>query len=331
MRRQATYITMLAVLLLAAACSAQGPARPGTARISGRVVSFDGRPLENVRVDLRDLPAGSSVQSVFTNVAGQFQIGNVAPGKYLIVATLGLEEASERIEISRMFAFQVTLRLPPSASGTSAGDNNTVSVQQMKVPGNARSALRRAQEALAKGRSDEALEEVNRALALHPRYAEALMLRGAMKLDKNDPTQACSDMEEAVKVDPGYAMGYIGLGAAFNARSLFDDALRVIERGVALSPMAWQGYYEMGGAYFGKNDFQAALRQLNKAEEFVPQNYAPLRYFKAQVLLELKRYDQAADELQSYLTLNPGGRTPKMHAMCWAKYRHSWRGTASKG
>ena len=195
---------MAVTLLLAAVCAAQrsvsrGPVNAGMASISGRVVSLDGHPAENARVELRDVLTGSSLQSAYTNSAGQFEIGNLAAGRYHVVASTRLDEASASVQVSQFpQPVEVILRLPRTFAEASAGDNHTVSVQQMRVPSKARSALKHAQEALAKQRFDEAWKEVGKALSLDPMYAEALVLRGILKLEKNDAAGERADMEEAV-------------------------------------------------------------------------------------------------------------------------------------
>jgi predicted Zn-dependent protease len=308
MRKQAAIVFTTATLLLAAMCAAQVAGNRGTGSVSGRVVTLDGHPAENARVELRDNLTGISLQSAYTNPAGQFEISNVSAGSYVVVATSGLDEARESVQITRMGAHsEVILRLPRSA-GNSAGDASTVSVQQMKVPGKAHSAFKRAQEALAKAHLDVAWKEVGKALSLYPMYAEALVLRGVLKLDQNDVAGARADMEEAVKDDPGYAMGYIALGATYNAQAQYDDALRTLDRGVALSPTSWQAYFEMGKAYLAKGNYQAGLRQLDKAQQFAPDTYAPVHLLKAHALLGLKAYNEAIAELEAYLTRNPKGQ-----------------------
>ena len=103
--------------------------------ITGRVVTLAELPAVNVRVELRDTLSGISLHSAYTNTVGQFEIHDVAPGHYLVVATSGLDEVSEGILVSHMFsAPDLILRLPRTFAHASAGDANSVSVQQIKVP-----------------------------------------------------------------------------------------------------------------------------------------------------------------------------------------------------
>lgn len=309
MYKKAAVGCVALTMLLAAVCSAQRQGLDTQAGISGRVVTIDGHPAENARVEVRDALTGNSVQSVYTNPAGQFEISNLDPGRYLVVATSGLDEARESVDVGHAVAkSDVILRLPRTFADRSAGDANSVSVREMQIPSKARNAYRHAREALAKQRIDEAWKDVSKALSIYPTYAEALTLRGVLKLERNDTSGARADMEEAVKDDPGFNMGYIVLGAAYNRLSLFDDAVRVLERGIAMAPNVWQGYYEMGKAYLGKGEFQNSLRQLERAQQFAPDTYGALHLVKAHALLGIQAYNDAVAELEAYLSKNPQGQ-----------------------
>ena len=303
MRKPAAILFTMIMLAWVLPCAAQDHSR-GTASISGKVITLDDRPAGNARVEARDAMTGATVQSTYTNQAGQFEINNLPAGRYSVVAVSGLDQAQQDIPVSQA-SDSIILRLP--RMGSAAPGDNTVSVQHMMVPGKAQSALKHAREALARQRMEEAWKQVAKALAIYPQYAEALALRGILQLDQKNVDGARTDLEEAIKDDPGYAMAYVILGAAYNLQSQFDSAVRTLDRGVALSPTSWQGYYELGKAYLGQGDFEGSLRQLDKAQEFAPKAYAPLHLVKAHALLGLKDYTSAVTELEAYLANSPKG------------------------
>jgi len=307
MPRQAASSLLIINLLLAALCAAQAPAGQMAVSITGRVITLDGRPADDAQVELRDLVTQAVLQTAYTNATGQFAIANVSPGRYLLVATFGLDQASESLAVSQAIS-ELVLRLPRSFSNTSSGNGNSVSVRQMQIPNQARRAYERARQALAKQRVDDAWKELEKALAIDPGYAEALVLRGLLCLDRKEIPRAQADMEQAVRSDPGYAIGYIALATVYNAQSLFDDALRALDRGVTLAPTVWQGYFETGKADVGKGEFAAALQHFDKAQALLDAPYAPLHLMKAQAMIGLKLYDQAASELQAYLSADPNGQ-----------------------
>ena len=307
MRKQAAIAFTITLLTLSLLCTAQEDPRAGTGSITGRVVTLDGHPAENARVELREVLTGATAQASYTNPSGQFEFNRIPQGTYIVVATSQLDEARETVKVQQM-GTDVVLHLPRSFNATEHSQS-MVSVQQLKVPGKARAAFKRAQEALSKQNAERALQEVTKALAIYPQYAEALVLRGILKLDQEHPEAALNDFDEALKNDPSYPMAYIALGATYNRMSKFDDALRALDRGVALAPTSWQAYFEIGKAYLGRGEFTTSLRQLDKAQQFAPESYGPLHLLKAHALLGLKSYNEAISELEAYLSRDPKGQS----------------------
>jgi tetratricopeptide (TPR) repeat protein len=180
-------------------------------------------------------------------------------------------------------------------------------VAQYRVPEKAREELRKAREASTKGRMDEALSRVAKALEIHPQYADALTFRAVLKLTTKDTAGAVLDLQKAIEYDGNYAMAYMVLGSALNIQSKFDEAIRTLERGESLAPGAWQAYFELGKAYAGKADFKSSLAQLNRAETLAPE-YALIRLVRAHVFIQLHQFSDAVADLQVYLEKKPNGQ-----------------------
>lgn len=280
--------------------------------ISGSVRTADGQPMGNVRVELRDGSTGSIVTSSYTGMGGSFEFQNVPQGSYSVVASSGTQQVEERVD-SSMMSTVVDLRLPAAAGGAGAGNpndgmgNTTISVAQYKVPEAAREEFRKAREASVKDKHDEAQRHLAKALDLAPNYADALTLRAIYKLDAKAIDSAIEDLNKAIQSDANCAMAYMALGSAFNMQSKFDDALRTLQRGESLAPQSWQAYFEMGRAYAGKKDFETAVHALDRAQALVPAEFPLIRLVRASALLQLKRYGDAAADLEAYLNKDPGG------------------------
>ena len=316
MFRQA-FVCLTAVILFSSCSLAQrtNPFQTGRSQmnaqdafnsLTGTVRSSDNKPLKDVRVELRDAQSGSSVNSAYTTASGAFEFQHIPGGVYDVVATSGLEEVRERVEVNNM-SEMVNLRMPVSTVATDGKGQNSVSVAEYKVPQKARDELKKAKDALAKQKSDEAKHHLAKALEIYPKYADALTLRGVLKLDAKDHAGAVADLNEAIQYDGNNAMAYLVLGAAFNMQSRFDDAIRALERGEALSPNSWQAYFEMGKALVGKTQYEAALRQLSRAQALAPSEYPLIHLVKAHAMLALNNYADAMTELQSYLEKEPSG------------------------
>jgi tetratricopeptide (TPR) repeat protein len=273
--------------------------------IIGSVRAGDNQPLTNVRVELRDASTGVVVASSFTGAAGSFEFRQLQQGSYDVVAMSGTTRSEERVQLSSMTT-SIDIRLPVSNSPTDGIRGNTVSVNQYRIPESARNEMRKAEEAAAKGKGEETLKHLDRALEIQPSYANALSLRAAIKLDREDVQGAVADAQKAIDSDGNYGMAYTVMGSALNLQGKYDDALRSLQRAETLSPDMWQVYFEMGRAYAGKKDYPASLQALDHAQRLSPtQQLIPL--IRAFCLMQLGRSSEAVTELQGYLTHNPKG------------------------
>ncbi len=275
--------------------------------LSGSVHSADGHPVRDARVEVHALGSGQVVASAYTMPNGGFEFSNLPRGLYEVVVASGIQQVRERVELFQS-DLRVQLVLPTQAADADPlSANSTVSVAQFKVPDKARKLYQKAQQAFQKQKFAQAQEHVEKALQIFPNYAQALTLRGLLKLQDDKAQDACTDLETAIKADYGYAMGYIVLGAAYNFLQRYDDSIRVLGRGIGLQPSSWQAYFEMSKALLGKGEYDAALRQVNKAAELAPANYSPIHLVRAHALLGIKDYTQAVGELEQFLGANPNG------------------------
>jgi Tfp pilus assembly protein PilF len=273
--------------------------------LSGTVKDMKNNPLKDVRVELTDA-TGVSVNAVYTNPSGSFEFSNISTGTYTVVATAGLQQVSERVEVNA-WTNMVSLRMPSNDKPEDGVEGNSVSVAQYKVPGKARDEYRKAREGMEKGKLEEAGKRLEKALEIFPNYADALTLRAVLKLNQKNPESAMADLDQAVKADANYAMAYMVMGSALNMQSKFDEAIRALQRGQSLAPNYWQAYFEMGKAFIGKADYPAALRQLERAQNTAPAEYPLIYLLQAHALLAMKQYPEAMTALQAYLQKDPKG------------------------
>lgn len=273
--------------------------------ISGTVQDIKNNPLKDVRVELTNMN-GVVVNSTYTNAGGSFEFSHVSQGSYTVVATSGLQQNSERVEVSGWNNF-VSIHIQNGDKPEDGVNGNAISVAQYKVPGKARDEYRKARDAMEKEKLEDAGKHLARALEICPKYADALTLRAVLELNQHNSDAAMSDLDSAVKADANYAMAYMVMGSALNMQSKFDEALRALRQGESLAPNYWQAQFEMGKSYIGKNDYAAALGHLQRAQALAPQEYALIYLLQAHALLALKQYSEAMSALQVYLQKEPQG------------------------
>lgn len=273
--------------------------------ITGTVQDIHNKALKDVRVELTNIN-GMIVSSAYTNSSGYFEFQRVASGSYTLVATAGLQQTTERVEVSG-WTNTVAIHMPTADKPEDGVNGNSISVAQYKVPGKAREEYRKAHDSLQKEKIDDAKKHLAKALEICPNYADALTLRAVLELNQRNSEAAMADLDQAVKADENYAMAYMVMGSALNMQSKFDEAIRALERGESLAPNLWQAHFELGKAYIGKGDYTSALNQLQRAQNMSPGEYPLIYLLQAHALLAMKQYPEAMGALQAYLQKEPKG------------------------
>ena len=198
----------------------------GSSIVTGSVYSRDGTSLGGVRVEIRVPTNGTVVASTYSQPNGAFTLYNVPAGSYQLVAQDGGAKSSQLISTySAVNSIDLTL----DGGNENAGRDGTVSVAQLKVPQKARDRCSKGQEEFAKGRYEQAQKAVNEAIAIFPRYAEAITLRGLLALQKGNSAHAMSDFQEAISYDPSYGLAYTALSSIYNNEGICHGSAEAVQ------------------------------------------------------------------------------------------------------
>ncbi|HVP64859.1 MAG TPA: tetratricopeptide repeat protein [candidate division Zixibacteria bacterium] len=270
--------------------------------VAGVVTAIDGSPLHDCRIELQDAGRGGVLATASTGLSGAFEFRNVPAGRYEIVATSGLEQTHENVQVQYSQA-TVELRLnvqnPDAMSGAP-----TVSVSELKIPEKARGEWVKGEQALGKNKLQDARKHADRALAIAPQFAKALTLRGIIKLGADDTQGGIADLQQSIHSDPNYALGYIALGAGLNAQRNFKEAQRTLERGMSLDPNAWQGWFELTKTEIALGNFKDALKDITRAQE-LNKDYPSIHLLMGHALLGNRQYARAVEEFELFLSQEP--------------------------
>ncbi len=285
---------------------AQQAATSAAAGLQGKVLDADGRPAPGVQIELKEAPASTTLSTALTDSDGSFALYNIPPGQYQLVAESSDASVTSDAQLpSDRATLEMRLPAPPRTGYAQA----TVSVAHLRVPERARTIYGKAEQAYVRGNYKSASELVDRALLIAPQYAEAVTLRGLVKMQASDLPGAERDLEQAIHIDPNYGLAYLVLAAIYNHQDRLDDAMRASERGEALCPRSWQGYFEMAKVSMARGMYQKALQFAKQAEKLGGNGFAPLHLTKAYVFISLKLYKDARQELQAFLSREPSGES----------------------
>ena len=87
------------------------------------------------------------------------------------------------------------------------------------------------------GRYDEAIVQLNEALARDPGHADAYLHRGRCHDRKADHDKAIADFSEAIRLKPDYALAYHFRGVSFGKKDDYDRALADYDRAFGLEQL----------------------------------------------------------------------------------------------
>lgn len=226
-----------------------------------------------------------------------------------------------RVAIVTLVAFTSAL-LAQNPVGTRPV-RGTISVSQLRVPDKARTRLIKAIEAHDHNDEAEARKKVDSALSMAPDYPDALTFRGYLELDARQFDAALGDLQHSLRVDPKYGLTYLHMGSVLVQLGRFDDAIQNLQRFSEFEPQAWESPYVMAKAWIGKQDYARALEATDQASALGADEAmtAPIHLLRGDALAGLKRYDEAATEMNFYLKREPTGQLADMVRALLVKIR----------
>jgi Tfp pilus assembly protein PilF len=153
------------------------------------------------------------------------------------------------------------------------------------------------------GRTGRALENLNKALDLSPRNAQALALKGFLLAAQNRPQQAISWFERAIAADSFLANAWLGRGLCRihcgDSKGGREDLLVA----ASLEPRRALLRSYLGKAYGNEGDFKRANKELELARELDPNDPTPWLY-SALLKQQQNRVNEAIGDLEKSQDLN---------------------------
>lgn len=280
-------------------------------RITGTVRTADGHAVSNAKIEVNEIGGRNTFASVRSDSKGSFALYNISPGTYEITASAGVNEAHERVEIGPMSGdSSVDFRLANKTGDSVPGSGSTVSFSQFSVPDKARALYENALQFMYHGKLDDARSKVTKALAICPKFPQALTLRGMLQADAGKREEAIADYQQAIQYDANYAGAYLAMASLFNSIGRFDESRPILDQAERLAPDAWQTYFELARASLGKGQFAEALRNADRSSELQggSQKEVPeLHLVRGYALIGLTEMPRAAHEFETFLAREPHG------------------------
>jgi tetratricopeptide (TPR) repeat protein len=194
------------------------------------------------------------------------------------------------------------------------------------APAEARAAYERAMKAVGDGRAEEALGELKKAVAAHPKYARALNDLGVLylKLDRLD--EAAETLGRAAKINKRFYFPRLNLGVVLNRQGKYAEAVEVLGRLHGESPHFPGLSSTYADALVGAGQPAKAKKVLNEALAAADLDRAAQveAHYKLGMLLSREEdYAAAAVELERAVKLDPAAAN--VHLLLGGAYMQSKR------
>jgi len=327
-RFQLSTRTVLLAFLLIVLISATGLSQSGGGvdtlgtggrhTIQGRIYFPSGRR-SDVRVKVRLTSLNSGELIVFSDVNGSFSFKGLEAGTYTVVVDAGddYEQARESVYIeteagssrrgvvlppvSRLYTVDINLR-PKQEGRPKAG---VVSAALAAVPEKARELYLKAVTSAEQGDNAKAISQLKSALNLFPEFPLALNELGVQYLRASQPDKAAEVLSKAVKLSAEDFAPRLNYGIALlNLHKLADaeEQLRVAVNKQSGAPTA---HMYLGITLAIQRKLDEGIKELDLAIASKSPEVTLAHRYLGGIYYERREYENAANELETYLKLVP--------------------------
>jgi adenylate cyclase len=152
---------------------------------------------------------------------------------------------------------------------------------------------------------EKAHELVQKALALDDSLPAGHTILGMIYVQKRQYDKAIAEGERAVALDPNGADALLALGHILNISGRPEEAIPVLKKALRLNPFPPSAYFAvLGMAYRMTGRYEEAIAMSKKAIEGAP-DFLPAHRNLAAIYIHLGREEEARAEAAEVLRINP--------------------------
>jgi tetratricopeptide (TPR) repeat protein len=178
------------------------------------------------------------------------------------------------------------------------------SIRPTVITENALVYLNRGEDLLRESRYEEAIKELDRALAINKDLAEGYFYRGTAYALLGDYELAIEDFDRAIKMELNKTSVYMNRGVAFAEKGDHDLAIVDFTAALRIRPDDPEALYNRGLAYAHQGNFEQAIADFTAALRIKP-DFPEALYDRGIMYAQLGYYDRAIADWEAVLRINP--------------------------
>jgi tetratricopeptide (TPR) repeat protein len=157
---------------------------------------------------------------------------------------------------------------------------------------------------LQSGRIDEAMAQIQKALAINHQNAETHYNLGNVYKQMGRVDEAISEYQKALAINPDLASAPSNLGIALALKGRLDEAIIQFQKALEINPNFADAHNNLGNAYLRKGQVDEAIPEFQKALEIKP-DYAEAHSNLARALSQKGQSDEALAEYDKSQKIDP--------------------------
>jgi Flp pilus assembly protein TadD len=291
----------------------------GRHSISGRLIFPSGQRV-NSQVKIRLEAAGEGDLTVLSDLNGNFSFRSLIAGNYTIVVDGGefFETVRERVFIepynttpapgvrlvplSRPINVQIYLQPRRQVATTKPGVLNAALAN---VPKAAIELYEKGMESASRNDRDKAIDNLKRAVELHPDFVLALNELGVLYLKKGELDKAAEVLSKALQLAPEAPEPSLNYGIVLLQQKKFAEAQTQLRDAVKKNENAFTAHLYLGITLIHFKNYGEAETELRKAVTLGGPKASQAHYYLGGIYWQTGSLKQAADELETFLKLEP--------------------------
>jgi tetratricopeptide (TPR) repeat protein len=274
--------------------------------VQGQVTTEELVVLQSVPVRLQGLDV-QLYQTDYTDAAGRFYFAGVPRGSYyVIVSVKGFDEVRQRVlipqENNAWIFVRRSIASSPDESSPAIGGRNSVDVRQLSIPRNAVNEYEEALEAEKDGDVLRAMQRLNKALDMAPRFYEAAVELARMHVDRKEYEAAVNVLRSNLPGDSTVAGAAFYLGFALYNLRQYDDAEDALTTSLLWKANKPATRLALANVFIRKIELEKAIEQIDAYLEENPDSAqrAEVEEKRSELMRFLdQRAPKHADEVQN--------------------------------
>jgi len=151
--------------------------------------------------------------------------------------------------------------------------------------------------------SRKGLADLDTAIRLDPKLAEAHFNKGVWLFGEKKPKEAIASLTKAIELDHSKPIYYDYRAVCYEDTGQCDKAIADLTVAIKLAPREIKAWNKRANAYIQKGDYNKALEDLNTAAQIAPKNFG-IRRLKGDLLMKAKRFSEAVVEFKAIAAAN---------------------------